>query len=205
MKIRRKKSNLAMFSKNNQSGAALVVALVILLVITLIGVSNMNAVTTEMKMATATKKRSELFALAERALREIENDIQGTVLNTTLLANTFDGNGCSGGFCFSGSYSDADVYRFECNPSSTDAALWLEESTWKGSSTHYATINLPTSAEGGSRSAKYIAEFLCFVDNGAGTFGPTDNNGIPLIRVTVLVEDSDRYPVMLQSNFVLQI
>jgi type IV pilus assembly protein PilX len=75
-----------------QSGAALVVSLLILLVMTLIGVSSMQTTTMEEKMASNTREHQQAFEAAEAALRAAEKHIEDDV---TVTAG-FDTNGSDG-------------------------------------------------------------------------------------------------------------
>ena len=59
-----------------QNGAALIVALVLLVVVTLLGVTGLRNVTLEEKMAAATYDRSLAFQAAETALRAVEAAVQ---------------------------------------------------------------------------------------------------------------------------------
>jgi type IV pilus assembly protein PilX len=75
-----------------QSGAALVVSLLILLVMTLIGVSSMQTTTMEEKMASNAREHQQAFEAAEAALRAAEKHIEDDV---TVTAG-FDTTGSDG-------------------------------------------------------------------------------------------------------------
>ena len=62
----------------DQRGAALVISLIMLLVLTLIGISSMNGTITEERMASNTRDRSLAFQSAEEALRASEAFIGGS-------------------------------------------------------------------------------------------------------------------------------
>jgi len=79
-------------ANNKQSGAALVVSLLILLVMTLIGVSSMQTSTMEEKMASNTREHQQAFEAAEAALRAAETHIEDDV---TVTAG-FDTTGTDG-------------------------------------------------------------------------------------------------------------
>lgn len=207
---------------NNQRGAALVVALVILVVVTVLGVANMNATTNEMRMANSSLKRAEQFAFAERALEEAELDLEARVDNITKLFTDMCGsdcftNTCNNGLCFAGRYDSSFLSPVFCeasldSPTSQRVAYWRDDTIWSTASKH-TELSIPFTNDEGTqinRSAKYIAEFLCFVDDGEkGSFGEkhTDKNGVPIFRVTVLVENDEdgdgRVPIMLQSNYII--
>ena len=54
-----------------QSGAALVVGMVVLLIMTLLGISSMSRTTTELKMATNTQMHNSAFQAAAAALKQV--------------------------------------------------------------------------------------------------------------------------------------
>jgi len=62
--------NLSM--KKQQSGAALVVGLIILLVMTLLGVNSMNSTRSELKIAANVKNHSTAFQTAEAAIQRLK-------------------------------------------------------------------------------------------------------------------------------------
>jgi type IV pilus assembly protein PilX len=70
-----------------QKGAALIITLLILLVMTLIGISGMQTTVLEEKMAGNFKDRNMSLQAAESALRSAED-----YLNTTAILPTFDGS-----------------------------------------------------------------------------------------------------------------
>ncbi|VUD68283.1 hypothetical protein TDB9533_04079 [Thalassocella blandensis] len=205
-----------------QEGAALIVALVILVIVTVLGVANMNATTNEMRMANSSLKRAEQFAFAERALSAAEDDLKTkfdvmSKLFTDTCGSQCFNKDCDNGYCFFGEYDSSFTAPAQCKVAPkgvTDErpSYWKEETIWSTSSKH-VSLAVPFTDDGGNqidRPAKYIAEFLCFVDNGEnGKFGETekDTNGVPVFRVTVLVEEdedgNDRVPIMLQSNYIL--
>ncbi len=75
-----------------QRGAVLIVSLIMLLVMTLLGVSSMKGSAMEEKMTRNLHDKNLAFQAAEAALRAAEQHIQDTVNGT----NTFDNNGSDG-------------------------------------------------------------------------------------------------------------
>lgn len=73
--------------RHNQRGAALLVALILLLILTLAGVSGMSSVGLQERMAGSLSLRAEYFEAAEAGLREAES-----YLSTSTLP-TFDNTG----------------------------------------------------------------------------------------------------------------
>lgn len=80
-----------LFTRQHQRGVALVVALILLVVMTLVGLAGMRTVTLEEKMTASTFDRSLAFQAAESALREAEalveaataHPVAGAVLPST--------------------------------------------------------------------------------------------------------------------------
>lgn len=192
----------------SQRGATLIVALVLLAAMTILGVSNMQSSSLEMKMVTSAENRNKDFAIAEGALVGVEALIEGgAVTNTDLFSDVCEtdrcfSTACTNGLCFEGAFESADT-RYTCSVdpdagSTQRTTFWRDRDLWE-TATRYRTITV------GSTSVKYIIEFLCFVDNGSGTFGSSalgldESAGNPLFRVTVL-SDAGLAPVMLQSTY----
>lgn len=75
-----------------ERGSVLLVSLIILLVMTLIGVSGMRTTILEEKMAGNMRDADLAFQAAEAALRAAEDYIDGSIIST----NNFDGDGSDG-------------------------------------------------------------------------------------------------------------
>lgn len=69
--------------RKQQQGAALVIGLMVLLVVTLIGISSMSSTTTELKIANNMQTHNSAFQIAESAIRTVIDPANGTV-NWTL-------------------------------------------------------------------------------------------------------------------------
>jgi type IV pilus assembly protein PilX len=78
----------------SQNGAVLVVSLIMLLLMTLIGISAMQSTVLEEKMAGNFKDKNIAFQAAESALRDAEN------LTDTLNGHTGMSNICTNGLCY---------------------------------------------------------------------------------------------------------
>ncbi|MEY4588095.1 MAG: hypothetical protein RL497_171, partial [Pseudomonadota bacterium] len=101
-----------------QQGAALVVSLVILAVVTLIGVAAMQNSALELKLVASTKDRATAFQAAEAALALYETILQNTPPSLANLSdNCAPGDACfvncntaaageKKGLCFQGSYTN---------------------------------------------------------------------------------------------------
>lgn len=78
--------------RNSQSGAALVVVLMILVIVTLLGIVSMRGAIMQERMATNSTTRAMAFQVAEAGLRQAEIIARDTTL-------TFPASGCSAGRC----------------------------------------------------------------------------------------------------------
>ena len=116
-------------SPHAQRGAILVVSLMLLLVLTIIGVSSMQGTALEESMSYATRDRTIALQSAEAALREAETWVE-TIASPAALTGT------------NGLYRRADAI-----PSYNTSATWLP-----ANNTNYVTATAPT----GSNSAKYM-------------------------------------------------
>ena len=76
-------------TKQHQRGAVLAVSLVILLLMTLIGLSAMQSTSLEERMAGNTRDRNLAFQAAESGIRDAETFINGLVANPVRLENEF--------------------------------------------------------------------------------------------------------------------
>lgn len=87
---------------NKQQGAVLVVSLIMLLVMTLIGLSAMRSTVLEEKMAGNYRDSNIAFQAAEAALRDSENDIEdcsGCTRNPSISGLTNFDASCTNGLC----------------------------------------------------------------------------------------------------------
>lgn len=200
-------------SIKNQNGAALIVALVILVVITLIGAASIRSSTMEMKMVNSQRDRDAAFAAAEAALRaaedwlELNNPQNAQLIDTCGTGTTCFEATCTGGLCFDGEYGASDD-QIGCivgdSSGTTQPIQFWSDSTLNVWST--AGKHRTVSVEGFDEDVKYIVEFLCYADDGIGPpLSATDpNEGQPLYRITALAEgNGDRARVMLQSTYLL--
>lgn len=207
----------------SESGAALIVSLIILGVITVIGISNMGTANMQLKMVSHDRDRSEAFFLADAALSYVESSL-GTILIPS--PKTLNGtcnpasepcftSDCSGGvqpgLCFDGSWAEgSDEYSCVVGASAASGRrtqYWSDPGldVWNKPEKH-SYYPVP----GTNKTVKYIVEFLCFVDPFPllpPNYGPSPvgdpNGGEPLFRVTVFAKgDKNIAPVALQSTFI---
>ncbi len=90
----------------NQSGAVLVIGLVFLVLLTMLGITTMQATTMEEKMAGHARDRSLAFQAAESGLRDAEQFLIGKDFYA------FNVN-CSGGLCGQGSVPSWKTYAWD--------------------------------------------------------------------------------------------
>lgn len=199
-----------------QQGVVMVVCLVLLLVVTVLGMTSMNSTSIETKMASGFRDRSVAFEAAEEALSVAET----WILDTTFTTDDFY-NGCSGSLCFSNScsrglcafYDAADPYVFGVDENFCSTKMLAPDTPpwqWSGGSgepnlwlSSTDSIEVTTSHPDVETDARYIIEFLCYVDRSLGN-SCTDNAGncVPNFRITALGRGlTDNSVVMLQSTF----
>lgn len=173
-----------------QSGASLLVVLILLLVMTLLGLAAMRGVLLEERMSANLLDRSQNFQAAEAALREAENLVAGgTEWGVDPPAA---GSGCNTGMCASPVATAADRATDDAFVGWRPAALnvnnglagaqavqpqfFVEHAGW-----------VETWFECNEAGSKYRGTALCIR---------------PIYKVTARSEANGRASVVLQSNFV---
>jgi len=92
--------------KKQQAGVVLVISLIMLLLLTLIGVTSMQVTLLEEKMAGNSKDKSVAFEAAEAALRDAEKDIRSTrVSGLSGMTST-----CTNGLCYIAGDTLSDIW-----------------------------------------------------------------------------------------------
>lgn len=192
-----------------QRGAILVVSLIMLLVLTVLGVSSMEGTGLEMKMASNNRDRQVAMQAAEAALTTAENYIQTNGFALSDLQNGCSGascfeSTCADGLCFNGSYASTDK-DFECTLAPPAIDVWEDPAldVWNNAAKH-VSVSIPPL----KNDAKYIIEFLCYMDSGNGQYlsdvasGSGGGNGARLYRISALgTGDTGRARVLLQSVY----
>lgn len=195
-----------------QQGAALVVSLVLLAVITLLGVVSMQSSNAELKMTGTMRDRGVAFEAAEAALSIVEKNLADSppLLNdlySDCTGPTCFNELCTNGLCFEGKYLSS-YSRYECEVSDYSGStrrinFWSNKTlnVWGNPARHKTLL-----VDNLDKSVKYIIEFLCYVQQDESTpFShlPSEANlGVPLYRITVLAEgNGDRATVALQSTY----
>lgn len=196
----------------NQSGAALIVSLIILAVVTILGITSMQGSNTELKLAASMRDRGVAFEAAEAALAIIETQLADDPPSRMELLSNCTGSKCfnatcNEGLCFDGDYL-LSYSEYECqiaNYAGTTKRVdfWSNKTldVWKNAARHKTLL-----VDGVKTKVKYITEFLCYVardENTPFTELPNENNnGAPLFRVTVMAKgNGNRASVALQSTY----
>lgn len=203
--FRLEKRSTFFYSHHSQSGAVLLVSLIILMVISLLGISSMQSSNLQMKMASTNKERQGIFVMAEAGLQKAE---EALLANPPTRNQMYSECGidcynpeCTNGVCFDGTYLSSSNADRNCILTNT-SDVWSDASLWASGSGRYKTIELADASV-----VKYITEFMCFSNKPppAPPVSADDGVGLPLFRITALAEDSNqRMQVMLQSIFTLK-
>jgi type IV pilus assembly protein PilX len=162
----------------NQSGAVLIVSLIMLLLLTLIGASSMQTTSLEEKMAGNLRDRNLAFQAAESALRDAEQDIRGigttprnppisgisdfyANCNMDNLANTYDDGLCDRKWTSPSSYAGTSIsWPAFSNAATTYPALAVDMTTTPndGKSIAYGRFTGAAPITGLSAQPRYIIE-----------------------------------------------
>jgi type IV pilus assembly protein PilX len=206
---------------NRNSGSVLLVSLIMLLVLTVIGVSTMSNIGVNEKMAANYRDHNLAFQAAEAALAageqragEISGIFDGIGLdNVTDHFPCADSNSncftstCLEGLCFTGTYdaiSGGGASAGICETAILANNLWESAATW--TATGVATSH-PVSIQGVYENPKYIIEFMCYVladpDVVAATTPPSyGNDWAHMFRITAFGRGATaNSKAMLQSTF----
>ncbi|HED34905.1 MAG TPA: hypothetical protein ENJ08_11970 [Gammaproteobacteria bacterium] len=142
MKVTGRACNDRMIFATKQQGAVLVVGLIMLLVMTIIGLSAMRSTILEEKMAGNFRDSNIAFQAAEAALRDGENDVmcQGCTRSPVISGLTNFDSSCTGGLC--GGWSPT---------------VWTD-ATKMGNAVVYGTYTAATAISGVAAPPKYLVE-----------------------------------------------
>jgi type IV pilus assembly protein PilX len=167
---------------HKQQGAVLVTGLLILLILTIIGITGMSNTTMQERMASNDRDRQVAFQAAEAALRHAEKYLGSP--GTSLSSSSFDDD------CES-------PLAGHCNPKPASTEQWLISANWTDSDKH-----IPYSTTGETLSSpKYIIEYMGKQVIPPATLPcPTCND---IFRITALASGATNTArVMLQSYYV---
>ena len=210
MQAIRRKAVLLGRLPGNQKGALILLTLLILLVISMLGMSSVDSTGLEMKMSSNSREQQQAFEAAEYTLSWVENALATTgYFSTPSVTNDVDGdagNGLCGAVCFSsigtnGYYFNGDITPYS-DPGAWDTCALLPPATepyadpvtWSTSDRH-RTLVIPNS----DIVAKYIIEYWCYTAPNAGVLDAANNKR--MYRITAYtVGESGRARVMLRST-----
>lgn len=125
-----------------QQGAVLIVSLVMLLIMTLIGLSSMQNTTLEEKMAGNYRDKNLSFQAAEMTLREGEGWLTDLTTEPELSTDS-----CS---------SNCDVWDVDTLLAALNSSTYLDNTLWSDSRARTATITIPEVVA----SPEYFLEFV---------------------------------------------
>jgi type IV pilus assembly protein PilX len=170
-----------MLSPRRQHGAALLVCLIILVLVTLIGITTMKSSALQEKMSGGNSDKTLAFQAAEMTLRDAERHIK---LNLTSVSGF--AAGCAAGLCLapSNGTSAADTVNWE-----------------SGAVSNYGAGSGAAALSGLARQPKYIIELLSEMQPPLGNSIKASNTGTAY-RITALAygrQSTTR--VMLQSTY----
>lgn len=200
--------------KRRQDGAVLIVCLIILMIMTLVGVGNIQTTSMQIKMAAKNHSRQVAFQAAETALSKVERLLQswghrpGQLQACPTGASDCYDSACGGGKCFVGSYPlGGKISDCSLRPVISFGHYWIREDigVWNDPSKHQ-TVNLES--VDGIPDPKYIVEFMCYIDKDENPVTDCRLNPATdcaaLFRITTLAtSENQQGRVMLQSTFKL--
>ena len=173
----------------SQRGAALMVVLILLLIMTLLGLTSLRGTMMEQRMSANAYDRNLSFQAAEAALREGEAVLAPGVDVTQFSA------GCTNGMCTQQTAATGTLERW-----SNSATTWQNVSG--------TTLTTQLATEAGAGTPQYIIEYMGTAPNWAGCDQeiPIHPNCLtPRYRVTARNANptlvGDRSIVYLQSNY----
>ncbi len=197
-----------------QEGSVLIVSLILLLLMTIVGITGMNMTSLEERMSGNYRDQEMAFQAAEAALVEGENFIESTNLTladfytdpkcsgTNCFTSDCSGglvNETAGGLCFNGTFKVSSEPVNSCELGTTRP--WESMARWSNAA-QYAQAN---SISGNSADAKFIIEFRCFTvrDDTNATADPSQlAQWALLFRITALAQGgTSDSRVMLQSTY----
>lgn len=179
--------------RNTQSGAALVVSLMMLLVMTLIGITAMNTTVLEEKMAGNNRQRQIAFQAASGALRSAEAWLAANVQTVAQFEALFDGT------------PDELYWERKPTPGSPLRSIPFEiydSSAWVAGNSIPPTQSLTTGSE---RDPRYVVEYMGRVGEPPLDYSSPDSRKYAF-RITAIgwgVDDTTSY--LAQSTFRMRL
>lgn len=177
---------MTMAIENKQQGAVLVVSLILLLVMTMLGLSGMRTTTLEERMGGNTRNKETAFQAGEAVLREGESNL--LALTAAPLA-TADGS--------------TGVWLLDApDPDTTNAIAWWKESTRDAAWWSANALSYSDTLAGVSSGPRYLVEEAAFVSDSITQGQQLDESGKTFYRVTARATGGDDLArVLLQSTY----
>ncbi|WP_394201404.1 pilus assembly PilX family protein [Marinagarivorans algicola] len=206
------------FYMKYQQGAALIISLIILGVLTVIGITSMQNSGLELKMVSSAHDRGVAFEAVETALTTIEKALADNPPKlekhyTSCTGNDCFSSDCNDGLCFAGNF-DAGTERAHCYIA--NASTNPKKDFWKDETLNVWNVNSKhkkITIDGLKNPVKYIIEFLCFTNvglelgagfstQGASVQASENENYKPLYRITAMASgNANRATVILQTTY----
>ena len=186
---------------NHQRGAALLVALMFLIVLTLLGLAAMRGTTLEERMAGGSRDYNVALQAAEATLRDAETDLKGSgvTVGRSITVSSFPialiGAATPYGCNTAGLCIIDNEFRQLYNSASV---------SWSGTSTTvYGAYTGATAISGVSQPPRYVMEFMYFTD-GKYKGGNNGTNDYYYVRITARAWGaSAQTQVYLQEIFLV--
>ncbi|MFZ5506500.1 MAG: pilus assembly PilX family protein [Pseudomonadota bacterium] len=191
-----------------QRGATLLIALVMLVVMTLLGLASIRSTSMQERMGANLYDRSLAFQAVESALREAEARITINTAVTNSAGLYCPPNGVPPSCAAPGPSATESATESETPSASTTTYIerWKDPATtWASATTWWGSVDDDMKARlgGTSRQPQYIIEYMGMSEDGTGCGqrGDTSCRG-PRYRVTARMPPIDGLPnVVLQTNY----
>lgn len=189
-----------------QKGSVLVISLIMLLLLTIVGMSGVRISNLEERMSGNYRDHELAFHAAEAALSEGEAFIERTAFFTTdfqvgCTSNNCFTATCTDGLCFNGNFDKGGAPAGVCQVGNANPNLWESWANWANDNRVVQAALLT----GTSAQARYIIEFRCFMPRDDTASNPETNilaQWAFAFRVTALAQGAtDDSRVMLQSTY----
>jgi len=172
-------------SPRRQQGVALFISLVLLLMLTIIGVSGVQSTSLEVRMARNDHDGLLAFQAAESALRDAEDQLE-------TITSTVD-------------FVDAGTNGLWTGSDIGDPQRWEDLTVFDSDTT---SVEAPTTVDGVASAPRYIIEYVASVVREENAYqindpyGQSASDRIEIFRVTALgTGGSDQSRVLLQSTY----
>lgn len=148
-----------------QFGISLVIVMIFLVILSGLAVIAMQGSTFSSRIAANEADRTLAFQAAEAALRDAENDINGTKFDGATLCSAVSPTAatCRAEMIYWGDGFDADCTLGRCDPKVATSPYWEDASIWNSSSEKsvvYGKYTGATALPVVSRQPRYILEYF---------------------------------------------